>query len=181
MIADAKAADPEHVDSYVDGVGQDLPVEDSSADVVVFSYSLHHVPAEHIADALVEAKRVLRPGGPRRRAERIYRDAKRTLRQWLLLRRLRRTRTQSRSHRPDARRDVRLGVRPSQRAVRSVRRRRPRWLLVRTSRAPARLQEGGLSGDVSRGHAPKELSPRQLFLLNFQPVTLVPWGSPLTI
>ena len=63
MIADAKAADPEHVGSYVDGVGQDLPVEDSSADVVVFSYSLHHVPAEHIADALVEAKRVLRPGG----------------------------------------------------------------------------------------------------------------------
>jgi len=63
MIAQAKAADPEHVDSYLDGVGQDLPLEDSSADVVIFSYSLHHVPVDDMAGAVDEAARVLRSGG----------------------------------------------------------------------------------------------------------------------
>jgi ubiquinone/menaquinone biosynthesis C-methylase UbiE len=63
MISQARAADPEHAEAYVDGVGQDLPLDDESADVVVFSYSLHHVPGEHLASALSEANRVLRPGG----------------------------------------------------------------------------------------------------------------------
>ena len=63
MITQAREADPEHAASYVDGVGQDLPVDDTSTDVVVFSYSLHHVPSEHLAEALREAARVLRPSG----------------------------------------------------------------------------------------------------------------------
>jgi ubiquinone/menaquinone biosynthesis C-methylase UbiE len=63
MISQARAADLENLDAYVDGVGQDLPLDDESADVVVFSYSLHHVPGEHIASALAEANRVLRRGG----------------------------------------------------------------------------------------------------------------------
>ena len=63
MIAQARDADPDHVDAYLEGVGQDMPVGDASADVVVFSYSLHHVPGEHLAAALREAERVLRPGG----------------------------------------------------------------------------------------------------------------------
>jgi len=63
MLAQAREADADHVDSYTEGVGQDLPLEDRSADVVVFSYSLHHVPAGEMATALHEAARVLRPGG----------------------------------------------------------------------------------------------------------------------
>lgn len=63
MISQALEADPEHADAYVDGVGQDLPIDDASADVVVFSYSLHHVPTEHMPAALAEAARVLRTGG----------------------------------------------------------------------------------------------------------------------
>ena len=63
MISQAKEADPWHHDSYLDGVGQDIPLANASADVVVFSYSLHHVPVEEMANALLEAERVLKPGG----------------------------------------------------------------------------------------------------------------------
>lgn len=56
-------ADPDNHDCYRDGVGQDLPVESETADAVVFSYSLHHVPAGEITTALQEAHRVLKPGG----------------------------------------------------------------------------------------------------------------------
>lgn len=63
MRARAIEADPDHVDSHVEGVGQDLPIDDASADVVVFSYSLHHVPEAEMVNALAEAHRVLRSGG----------------------------------------------------------------------------------------------------------------------
>lgn len=56
-------ADPGHHDAYVDAVGQDLPFDDGSFDVVNFSASLHHVPMPEIPAALAEAARVLRPGG----------------------------------------------------------------------------------------------------------------------
>ena len=55
--------DPDHADSYLDGVGQDLPIEDDRADAVTFLSSLHHVPAEHMVESLTEAGRVARPGG----------------------------------------------------------------------------------------------------------------------
>ena len=48
---------------YEHGVAQALPLDDRSADVVVFANSLHHVPGEHLDTALAEAARVLRPGG----------------------------------------------------------------------------------------------------------------------
>lgn len=63
MITQARDADPGHSGAYIEGVGQDLPLDDASADVVVFSYSLHHVPGEHLGDALSEATRVLCAGG----------------------------------------------------------------------------------------------------------------------
>ena len=63
MLRRALEADPEHADSYVDAPGQALPFDDDSFDVVVFSNSLHHVPTDDMAQALVEAGRVLRPGG----------------------------------------------------------------------------------------------------------------------
>lgn len=63
MLAQALDQDPDHADSYVDAVGQSLPFEDGSSDVVTFLYSLHHVPADEMRNALAEAHRVLRSGG----------------------------------------------------------------------------------------------------------------------
>ena len=63
MMGLAREADPAHADDYLDGVGQDLPLPDDSRDVVVMSYSLHHVPREEMTNALAEAYRVLVPGG----------------------------------------------------------------------------------------------------------------------
>lgn len=63
QLAKAWAAEKVADERVVDGVGQDLPAEDQSADIVVFFNSLHHVPAEHMAAALAEARRVLVPGG----------------------------------------------------------------------------------------------------------------------
>lgn len=61
MLARARAADPNG--EYVDAVGQALPFDDGSFDVVVYSYSLHHVPVADIPVALAEARRVLRDDG----------------------------------------------------------------------------------------------------------------------
>jgi SAM-dependent methyltransferase len=48
---------------YEHGVAQALPLDDASADAVVFSNSLHHIPGDALDTALAEAARVLRPGG----------------------------------------------------------------------------------------------------------------------
>lgn len=61
--ARAIAADADHAGDYLDGVGQDLPLSDACADVVVYSYALHHVPTGSMQAALEEVRRVLRPGG----------------------------------------------------------------------------------------------------------------------
>lgn len=53
----------------VDGVAGRLPVEDASADAVVFSLVLCSVPSQ--AEALAEARRVLRPGGELRFYEHV--------------------------------------------------------------------------------------------------------------
>lgn len=63
MLRMARESDPDHPESYLEGVGQDLPLPDAEFDVVVYSYSLHHVPAEHMVDALREVSRVLRSNG----------------------------------------------------------------------------------------------------------------------
>ena len=59
----ARTADPDHADSYLYGVGQDLPLPDGSMDMVTFSFSLHHVPVPQMDQALAETYRVLKPGG----------------------------------------------------------------------------------------------------------------------
>ncbi len=48
---------------YVVGRAESLPLEDGTADAVLFMRSLHHVPRDRHLDALREARRVLRPGG----------------------------------------------------------------------------------------------------------------------
>lgn len=63
QIEIARNSDADHVADYVEGVGQALPLEDESCDVVTFWYSLHHVPQDQMSNALGEARRVLKPGG----------------------------------------------------------------------------------------------------------------------
>ena len=48
---------------YMVGRAEALPLDDASADVVVFMRSLHHVPQSEMLSALREAARVLRPRG----------------------------------------------------------------------------------------------------------------------
>ena len=48
---------------YVSGVGEALPFPDATFDAVVLRASLHHVPPARMADALREARRVVREGG----------------------------------------------------------------------------------------------------------------------
>jgi SAM-dependent methyltransferase len=62
-LARARAHEPAGDERYLEGGAQALPLEDASADVVVFANSLHHVPGDLLDAALAEAARVLRPGG----------------------------------------------------------------------------------------------------------------------
>jgi ubiquinone/menaquinone biosynthesis C-methylase UbiE len=62
-LARARAHEPVSDERYVEGVGQALPLENASADAVLFVQSLHHVPEEAMDAALAEAARVARPGG----------------------------------------------------------------------------------------------------------------------
>ncbi len=50
-------------ETYIKGVGEDLPLEDASQDIVVFFGSLHHIPTSSQGAALREAARVTKPGG----------------------------------------------------------------------------------------------------------------------
>lgn len=56
-----RAAEPVPGLVFVEAPGQALPLEDGVMDGVFFSYSLHHVPREHMDAALAEAMRVLKP------------------------------------------------------------------------------------------------------------------------
>lgn len=48
---------------YIEAPAEKLPLPDASADLVVFSNSLHHVPVAVQSKALAEAARILRQGG----------------------------------------------------------------------------------------------------------------------
>ncbi len=63
VLEQARARDQDHAAAYLDGVGQSLPVEDASADVVILFRSLHHIPANEMLPAMKEAHRVLELGG----------------------------------------------------------------------------------------------------------------------
>ena len=56
-----RAAEPQPGLSFIEAPGQALPFDDGSIDGVFFSYSMHHVPREHMAGALAEAVRALKP------------------------------------------------------------------------------------------------------------------------
>jgi hypothetical protein len=63
QLAPALAADGGSGTRYLVGRAEQLPLPDSSLDVVVFMRSLHHVPVVEQFAALSEGHRVLRPGG----------------------------------------------------------------------------------------------------------------------
>lgn len=64
-IQAAKNRDAEPVEhlAFHEGGAENLPLDDGSADMVVFFRSLHHVPIDLMDAALAEAARVLKPGG----------------------------------------------------------------------------------------------------------------------
>src|SRR4051812_164066 len=62
-LAEAGAVPPVAGETYRHGGGEALPLPDGAADLVVFLFSLHHVPVDRQVDALGEAARVLVPGG----------------------------------------------------------------------------------------------------------------------
>lgn len=63
QLAKLRALPPVPGACFVEGVGQDLPLADGVADMVVFFNSLHHIPVDHMDQALAQAVRVLKPGG----------------------------------------------------------------------------------------------------------------------
>lgn len=71
QLATARARDGDSGARYLVGRAEALPLDDGSADVVVFMRSLHHVPPQHLEAGLREARRVLRPGGELRFYEHV--------------------------------------------------------------------------------------------------------------
>ena len=63
VLEQARDRDRDNAGDYLEGVGQSLPLDDANADVIVLFRSLHHIPAEQMLPAMVEAHRVLVPGG----------------------------------------------------------------------------------------------------------------------
>jgi len=63
QLAKAYEAPREGSETYVEGFGQDIPLEESRFDVAIFFNSLHHIPPEHMATALKEAGRVTKSSG----------------------------------------------------------------------------------------------------------------------
>lgn len=63
QLAKAQAATPVGDERYMQGLAEDLPLNNRSADIVVFFNSLHHVDGSGLYRALREAARVLKPGG----------------------------------------------------------------------------------------------------------------------
>jgi SAM-dependent methyltransferase len=63
LVMQAREMEPVGKEEYVEAGGEDMPFDDESFDLVIFSYSLHHVPAAAMRAALMEARRVLRYRG----------------------------------------------------------------------------------------------------------------------
>ncbi len=62
-LAAASAAPGGRNVTYMLASAEDLPFEDASVDVVLYSNSLHHIDVDNMAQALGEAARVLKPDG----------------------------------------------------------------------------------------------------------------------
>lgn len=63
QLARARLAAPVSDEQYMQGLAEDLPEKNHSADIVVYFNSLHHIDAPALGKALREAARVLKRGG----------------------------------------------------------------------------------------------------------------------
>ncbi len=63
LVDAARNRPPVCGERYLHGGGESLPLADEEFDVVIFSFSLHHVPGDKMRKALAEARRVLVDGG----------------------------------------------------------------------------------------------------------------------
>lgn len=72
QLAENQAADKPDNIQFGFGAAEDIPVDDSSIDIVLMFKSLHHVPVERMNDAFSEIRRVLKPGGVAYISEPVY-------------------------------------------------------------------------------------------------------------
>lgn len=63
QLTKARASEAAGDETYMEGVGQDLPLVRKSIDIVVMFNSLHHIPVPDQSQALKEAYRVLQTNG----------------------------------------------------------------------------------------------------------------------
>jgi ubiquinone/menaquinone biosynthesis C-methylase UbiE len=73
MLAKARLVPPWGAEEYAEGVAQQLPFADESADAILFQASFHHVPAEAMTAAAQDCRRVLKNGGRAIFVEPVYR------------------------------------------------------------------------------------------------------------
>jgi len=72
QLAESQSAEkPDNV-QFEFGGAEDIPVDDSSVDIVLMFKSLHHVPLERMDDVFSEIRRVLKPGGMAYISEPVY-------------------------------------------------------------------------------------------------------------
>ncbi|MBN8764513.1 MAG: class I SAM-dependent methyltransferase, partial [Thiobacillus sp.] len=72
QLAENQSAEkPDNV-QFEFGGAEDIPVDDSSVDIVLMFKSLHHVPLERMDDVFSEIRRVLKPGGMAYISEPVY-------------------------------------------------------------------------------------------------------------
>ena len=63
QLVRARAASVIGNETFIEGVAEDLPFEDQSTDIALFFNSFHHIPEDSFQASILEAHRVLRPGG----------------------------------------------------------------------------------------------------------------------
>jgi ubiquinone/menaquinone biosynthesis C-methylase UbiE len=73
MLEKARSCPPCGTEDYVAGGAQKMPFGDGTADIILYQASFHHVPAEAMAGAGRECRRVLKSGGRAVFVEPVYR------------------------------------------------------------------------------------------------------------
>jgi ubiquinone/menaquinone biosynthesis C-methylase UbiE len=63
MIKKATQKENPNNEVFIVGKGEELPVENDEADMIIFMASFHHIPKEKMVDALLHCKRALKKNG----------------------------------------------------------------------------------------------------------------------
>lgn len=72
QLAENQAAEKPGNVQFAFGGAENIPIDDSSVDIVLMFKSLHHVPIERMDDTFSEIRRVLKPGGLAYISEPVY-------------------------------------------------------------------------------------------------------------